>query len=128
MRVRLRYIHSWWYKHCCRAVHQKGVPILGLDVSVALDFVQPVDDLVTSQGDQVPQIATVETSEPANTVNTLEEEYNDVFSGLGCYPGNYHIELNTGAQSVIAPSKTKLKKLEEQGVIATVDEPTGWVK
>ena len=117
---------------------QKCVPILGLEVSVALGLVQPGDNLVTSQGDEIPQIATVETSQPGITMNTLEEEYKDVFSGLGCYPGKYHIELNPGAQPVVDPPKRvpqalyeplreKLKKLEEQGVIASVDEPTDWV-
>ncbi|KAI0223027.1 hypothetical protein LSAT2_025721, partial [Lamellibrachia satsuma] len=69
---------------------------------------------------------------------TLENEYKDVFSGLWCYPGKYHIELNPGAQPVIDPPRRvpqalyeplreKLKKLEAQGVIIAVDEPTDWV-
>ena len=95
---------------------------------MALGLVQPGDNLVRSQGYEIPQIATVETSQPGITMNTLEEEYKDVFSGLGCYPGKYHIELNPGAQPVVdplrrvpqalhEPLREKLKKLEEQGVI-----------
>ena len=115
---------------------EKCVPILGLDVSVALGLVQPGDNLVTSQGDRVQQIDAVEATEPAITTDTLENEYKDVFSGLGCYPGKYHIELNPGAQLVIDPPRRvpqalyeplRLKKLEAQGVIIAVDEPTDWV-
>ena len=104
---------------------------------MALDLVQPGDNLVTLQGDRVQQIDVVEATEPAITMDTLENEYKDVFSGLGCYPGKYHIELNPGAQPVIDPPRRvphalyeplreKLKKLEAQGVIA-VDEPTDWM-
>ena len=52
---------------------------------MALGLVQPGDNLVTSQGDEIPQIATAETSQPGITMNTPEEEYKDVLSGLGCF-------------------------------------------
>ena len=114
---------------------EKCVPILGLQVSVALGLVQPGDNLVTSQGDRVQHIDAVEATEPAITMDTLENEYKDVFFGLGCYSGKYHIELNPGAQPVIDPPtrvpqalyeplREKLKKLEAQGFIIAVDEPT----
>ena len=114
---------------------EKCVPILGLEVSVALGLVQPGDNLVTSQGDRVQQIDAVEATEPAITMDTLDNEYKDIFSGLGCYPGKYNIELNPGAQPVIDPPRRvpqalyepfreKLKKLEARGVIIAVDEPT----
>ena len=64
---------------------EKCVSSLGLEVSVALGLVQPGDNLVTSQGDRVQQIDVVEATEPAITMDTLENEYKDVFSGLGCY-------------------------------------------
>ena len=92
---------------------QKCVPIQGLDVSVALGLIQPGDNLVTSQGDEIPQIATVETSQPGITMNTLEEEYKDVFSGLGLYPGKYHIELNPRAQPVVDPPRRVPQALYE---------------
>ena len=88
--------------------------------------------------DRVQQIDAVEATEPAITMDRLENEHKDVFSGLGCYPGKYHIELNPEAQSVIDPPRRvpqtlyeplreKLKKLEAQGVIIAVEEPTDWV-
>ena len=117
---------------------EKCVPILGLEVSVDLGLVQPRDNLVTSQGGRVQHIDAVKATEPAVTMDTLENEYKDVFSGLGCYPGKYHIELNPGAQPVIDPPRLvpqalykplreKLKKLEAQGVIIAVNEPTDWM-
>ena len=96
------------------------------------------DNLVISQGDQVQQIYAVEATEPAITMDTVENEYKDVFSGFGCYPGKCHIELNPGAHPVIDPPRQvpqalyeplreKLKKLEAQGVTMAVDESTDWV-
>ena len=93
---------------------------------------------MTSQGYRVQQIDAVEATEQAIKMETLENEYKDVFSGLGCYPGKYHIELNPGAQPVVdlprrVPQtlcehlREKLKKLEAHGVIIAVDEPTDWV-
>ena len=89
------------------------MPILGLEVTVALGLVQPGDNLVTSRGDRVQQIDAVEATEPAIKTETLENEYKDVFSGLGCYPSKYHIELNPGAQPVIDPPRQVLQALYE---------------
>ena len=75
---------------------------------MALGLVQPGDNLVTSQ-----QIEVVEATEPAITMDTLENEYKDVFSGLDCYPGKYHIELNQGAQPVVDPPRRLQQALYE---------------
>jgi len=71
-------------------------------------------------------------------VDTLKEEYSDIFTGLGCFPGKYHIEIQPAASPVTnhprrvprtlyAPFRDKFNKLEHEGMIMSVDEPCDWV-
>ena len=73
------------------------------------------------------------------TRNSLMEEYKDVFSGIGHFPGTpYHIQLRADAEPVVNPPrsvnihqqedfKNELKRMEEQGIISSVTQPTEWV-
>ncbi|XP_077985293.1 uncharacterized protein LOC144439935 [Glandiceps talaboti] len=65
-------------------------------------------------------------------------EYKDVFTGQGCLPGEYHIQIDSTVQPVQhAPRrvpvplkeklKTKIDEMEKQGIIAKVTEPTDWI-
>ena len=62
----------------------------------------------------------------------------NVFTGLGCLPGEYHIEVDPtmkpvqhAPRRVPVPLKTKLKaKIEDmkkKGIIKRVTEPTEWI-
>ena len=73
-----------------------------------------------------------------NSVDDLRKYYPDQFDRIGEFPGAYHIVLNEEAQPVIhGPRKcsihlrdeleNELTKMEKQGVIRKVDEPTDWV-
>ncbi|XP_045458516.1 uncharacterized protein K02A2.6-like [Melitaea cinxia] len=64
--------------------------------------------------------------------------YDDVFKGLGCLPGKYHIVVNKSMAPVICASrkiphslrdrlKVELEKMEELNVIRKVTHPTQWV-
>ena len=66
------------------------------------------------------------------------EDYPELFTGLGCLPGTYHIELAEGAVPVVhAPRKEavpqrakvveELERREKLGVIMRQEEPTEWV-
>ena len=66
------------------------------------------------------------------------DDYPELFKGLGCLPGDYHIVLNEGATPVFqAPRKVpilqrekvieELKKVERLGVIVRQEEATDWV-
>ena len=66
------------------------------------------------------------------------EDYPELFTGLGCLPGSYHIELAEGAVPVIHPPRKvpvplrakvieELKRMEKLGVIVRQEEPTEWV-
>ena len=66
------------------------------------------------------------------------QEYGDLFSGLGCLPGQYHIELDPERAPVQnrprrVPYKMrkaveeKLANMEKAGIIAKVETPTDWI-
>ncbi|KAL9955782.1 hypothetical protein ACROYT_G037161 [Oculina patagonica] len=66
------------------------------------------------------------------------DDYPELFKGLGCLPGTYHIQLAEGATPVAhAPRKVpvpqrekvieELKRMEKLGVIVRQEEPTEWV-
>ena len=72
------------------------------------------------------------------TKETLLEEYNDVFDGMGQLEGEYHLEVNSEILAFVHPPrkvpvsiKEKLKEeldaLVEQKIIAPVSRPTPWV-
>ena len=77
-----------------------------------------------------------------HTVNTEQPDilnnYPDLFEGLGCLPVEHHIELNERVQPVIHPPRRvpepirsrvtkELHRMEAEGVIEKVDQPTDWV-
>ena len=97
-------------------------PILGFHALNEMNLVQRVDTLV----------------DPAGEKEKLLAEYRDVFTGLGCLEGTYHIEVDKSVPPVIHPPrkvpyglqgklKETLSNLEAQGVIARVEQPTDWV-
>ena len=68
----------------------------------------------------------------------LMEEYEDVFQGLGCLPGEYNIEIDETAvprvqacRKIPFPLHEKLKleleRMQKMDVIVKVEEPTDWV-
>ena len=72
------------------------------------------------------------------TSNTLIEQYNDVFKGLGCLGNEYHIDVDKSVIPVqhvprrvpVAMKellKQKLADLTKQGIITKVEEPTPWI-
>ncbi len=66
------------------------------------------------------------------------KEFDDVFNGLGCIPGVYHIKIDPTVAPGIHPPrkvpiplkdqiKTELNRMERLGVIKKQTEPTNWV-
>ena len=104
-------------------VTSSGKPILGQDAVTELGLVKRLYMLSKAVGVTKPDI---------------EENYKDIFTGLGNYEQEYHIKLKPDAKGVIqAPHrvpyaiqpklKEVLKKLTKDGIIADVDGPTEWV-
>ena len=76
-------------------------------------------------------------NEPLSKSRILND-YKKVFTGLGCLPGEYHIEIDPSVKPVQhaprrvpVPLRTKFKakitEMEKKGVIAKVTEPTDWI-
>ena len=74
------------------------------------------------------------------TRETVLLEFGDVFSGVGYLPGEYHIDLDPALPPMLnrprprkiphtmrAAVEDKLRVLEENGIIATMDQPTEWI-
>lgn len=81
----------------------------------------------------------IPTINPTNdSMDTMVQNFSDVFKGFGVLPFTYKIQLKEGAQPVVhaarrvpAPLKDCLKKELDRmimlGVIKKVNEPTDWV-
>lgn len=85
----------------------------------------------------VRRVYSINRSEP-KSVNTIVNQYPDIFKGFGVLPFTYKIQLKEGAQPVVhaprrvpAALKDKLKeeldRMESLEVIRKVEEPTEWV-
>lgn len=100
----------------------KSPPILGLSACQKLNLVRRVASVT-----QAPL-----------TKDEILAESPDVFTGLGCMGGTYHIELDNTVEPVIHTPrrvpyslleklKQKLQELEEKNDIQKVNRPTPWV-
>ena len=101
-----------------------NVCILGSQACENLNLVKRVDVHQLSSGSLNAQ--------------SLQKEYQDVFTGTGAYSKKYHIEVDSTVPPVIQYGrkvpyasydklKNTLDRLEEEGIIASVDKPTDWV-
>jgi len=74
----------------------------------------------------------------AETKEKILHEYKDVFSGIGCFDGEYSITLDPTVTPVICPPRrvpvalqTALREeldfLTQKGILSEVKEPTDWV-
>ena len=101
------------------------MPILGLSTCQKMN-------LIAVNENNVQRITTVKTQ-------NLIEKYNSVFNNdVGCIPGTVKLRVDKNAKTSIIPSrripvalkskvKEQLDKMEHQGVIMPVTEPTEWV-
>ncbi|XP_077997421.1 uncharacterized protein LOC144450650 [Glandiceps talaboti] len=72
------------------------------------------------------------------TQDKILSDYRDVFQGLGCLPGQYHLQVDQSVKpikhqprKVAVALKSELKKkiesLEKQKILTKVPEPTDWI-
>ena len=72
-------------------------------------------------------------------INNLLVEYKDVFVGLGCLQGDYHVDIDQSISPVQhAPRRTpvalkkklkqKIDEIGEKGIIAKVDKLTACIR
>ena len=85
-------------------------------------------------------LLTVHVSQTVHLVRETDimTEYADVFTGLGCLPGEYHMEIDDTVKPVqhqprrvavaLKPElQKKIDELERKGVLAKVTTPTDWI-
>ena len=118
---------------------KKTPPILGLQACLDLGIIEPgVNARNAPVKMNIDAMSSRHTREGVITQKTLETEYEDVFTGLGTYPGEYKITLKNDARPVIntprkvppklqEPLRRKLADMVDKGIIRAVDEPTEWV-
>lgn len=75
-----------------------------------------------------------ETSNEDWSLEDINSEFQDVFEGLGCLPGDFHLDIEPEAipvkdepSRVPIPLKEKLKELVSLNITAKVTEPTDWI-
>ena len=67
------------------------------------------------------------------------DEFPEVFQGLGCLPGKYHISVDPSAPPVVGPPrrvphskrdplKKELDRMEDVGIIGTALFVYGWIQ
>ncbi|UYV81516.1 hypothetical protein LAZ67_20001410 [Cordylochernes scorpioides] len=110
-------------KYACRKVtflivNNSAVPLLGLDECEKLNLVKRVETI----------------SDISVTLTGLLDKYKDVFKGNGHLSYMYDIKLSDKAGPKISPArrlpslpvKEELFKMEEDGIIEKIEEPTVW--
>ncbi|GFN85447.1 hypothetical protein PoB_001195300 [Plakobranchus ocellatus] len=115
-------------------------PILGLQACMKLNLIQKGKNGQHIQANAIDLVKKEKTNKRPNplTKQDLQEQFPDLFEGLGSYNAQYHIHLKEKAVPVNQPPrrvpgaimpelKQKLKEMEENGIIEVVDEPTEWL-
>ena len=103
---------------------------MGLKACLDLGLIQ--------KGDQFENSVAVDSIDNPLTLDSLKQEFQDIFEGLGKFPDAYNIETKPEVQPVIQPPhrvphsqhaqlRQKLDQMEKADVIAKVDCPTEWV-
>ena len=117
-----------------QVVRQNSKSILGLKDALKLNLITlhpDVHEIRTSSRDR--------SRNPPNIPSDIWQEHSELFSDTpGCLPIKYKMKLNPHVAPVLRPSrkvphamkdkiKESLDKMEENGIIAKVSEPTEWV-
>ena len=106
-------------------------PLLGFKTCRDLDLLKVVDQ-------NVCEVRTAHSITSCTTEAEVIAEYPDLFTGLGCFEGEVHLEVDPSVSPVQMPLRrlplgirdkviAELQQLERDGVIARVPEPTSWV-
>ena len=113
------WVHGEKYQVCFQVVDGNYVPLLGRETSEKMELVQRIN---------------------AVKYNSILDEIPEVFQGLGCLPGKYHININPSVPPVVHPPrraphskreplKKELARMAEAGILEKVplNQPADWV-
>ena len=121
-------------------VKSDGPLILGLSTCKALGLVTLNYGLSIDKVD-IDEPSTCKSTRPVGDKNAKEQvlrDYGDVFKGIGCFEGDYHISVDPTVPPVVhaprrvpvalcEPLKEELKSLVDAKILSKVDQPTDWV-
>ena len=116
-------------------------PVLGLPTCLEMSLVKRI---YTVSSDDKPTTTREANDKPPDnkdqtrTSEKIMAQYADVFQGLGCLDGEYHIEVDHSVRPVVHPPRrvpfalknklrAELERMEKLNVITKVTEATAWV-
>ena len=113
-------------------------PLLGAETCQELNLIRVMTSDISEPETVNAVNDKVQTAHTVLTRDQILKEYSDVFEGLGCMDGPYHMELDETVKPVVHPPrkvpvalrdrlKEELDKLVREKVITPVTEPTNWV-
>jgi len=121
----------------CTVEVRRGQVTHQLVFEIVHSFQKP---LLSAQSCQELGLITVHNLNEVSSANSdpLIEKYADVFEGVGCFNGEYHMVMDPTIRPVQHQPrrvpipiqqqlKTKLQELVDQGILTTVTEPTDWI-
>ena len=108
-------------------------PVIDADTCVSQGWIS----LNVGPGSSVHQ-SNIESHSQRITEEYIDTHYKDLFEGLGCLPGECHLDIDKSVRPVqhvcrrspiaIKPKfKAKLDQMDKTGIITKVTEPTEWI-
>ncbi|KAJ6639343.1 hypothetical protein Bhyg_12087, partial [Pseudolycoriella hygida] len=112
--------------------------LLWSDITVVSNEFEPILGLYTCVELGIVKRADIDVISLPNSTESFLEQYKDVFTGCGKFPGEYKIYLKENSKPVVhyrkriphallSPLKIELDKMLQDGIISSVDYPTDWV-
>ena len=106
-----------------------STPILGSKAIQQMKFIKVL---------QEKNIGGPQAEQAVVTKESPLEQYTQVFEGIGCMPGNYHLTIDSSVKPVVHPPRkiplsikgkvvSELQRLTELEIIEPVSKPTQWV-
>ena len=107
-------------------------PLLSAETCQKLQFLQ----VLVNDNHDIDTV--VHDNTTASASSDVFQEYPDVFEGIGCLEGSYHIEIDPTVKPVIHPPrrvpvtlkyplKKELERMVKEGIVTPVSDPTDWV-
>ena len=111
-------------------------PILGNVASQQMELIKVLNENISSVHPETHGMGNMENSPLSKA--SLIEQYPEVFQGIGCMPGEYHLMTDSSVPPVVHPPRkvplalkdslqAELQRLTELQIIEPVTKPTKWV-
>lgn len=113
-------------------------PLLGRKASEAMKLIKVQYENILAIDSIVKMESNTVTKGGHMTMDKIKNDFEDVFTGVGCMEGEYRIEIDDKVPPVklpkrrvpvamMTPLQEELKDLERRGIIAPVERSTDWI-